>query len=250
MRYMGSKRRIAKDILPIILRDRRPDQYYVEPFLGGANTMIRVDGPRIGGDSNRYLIALYQGCQDGRSLVFDRSKAHYNTVREQYRGQVDHGYDDYHVGLVGFMASANGRFFEGGYSGSSVTKKGGVRDYIDEAVRGLSKDVPLIQGVDLHNCSYDELELPENSIVYCDPPYKDTKPYGGESLDYTKFWDWCRAVADQGHKVFISEYSAPEDFIEVWSQGMNSSIGTNAKNSTTSSSTERLFTPPNPSRGR
>lgn len=35
MKYMGSKNRIAKEILPIILRDRKPNQWYVEPFVGG-----------------------------------------------------------------------------------------------------------------------------------------------------------------------------------------------------------------------
>lgn len=34
---MGSKRRIAKDILPIILENRKENQFYVEPFVGGCN---------------------------------------------------------------------------------------------------------------------------------------------------------------------------------------------------------------------
>ena len=36
MKYMGSKNRIAKYILPIMLKDRKPNQYWVEPFVGGA----------------------------------------------------------------------------------------------------------------------------------------------------------------------------------------------------------------------
>lgn len=36
MKYMGSKSRIAKYILPIILKDRKDGQYYVEPFCGGS----------------------------------------------------------------------------------------------------------------------------------------------------------------------------------------------------------------------
>lgn len=45
---MGSKRRIAKDILPIILENRTPEQFYVEPFVGGANMIDKVQGKRIG----------------------------------------------------------------------------------------------------------------------------------------------------------------------------------------------------------
>jgi DNA adenine methylase len=48
MKYMGSKRRIAKEILPIILKDRKPSQWYVEPFCGGANIIDKVDGKRLG----------------------------------------------------------------------------------------------------------------------------------------------------------------------------------------------------------
>ena len=44
MKYMGSKNRIAKHILPIILKDRIENQYYVEPFVGGANMIDKVDG--------------------------------------------------------------------------------------------------------------------------------------------------------------------------------------------------------------
>ena len=44
MKYMGSKNKIAKDILSIILKYRTPEQYYVEPFVGGCNTIDKVNG--------------------------------------------------------------------------------------------------------------------------------------------------------------------------------------------------------------
>jgi len=52
MKYMGSKSRIANDILPIILKDRKQDQYYVEPFCGGLNVIDKVDGNRIANDKS------------------------------------------------------------------------------------------------------------------------------------------------------------------------------------------------------
>ena len=59
MKYMGSKNRIAKYLLPIILKDRKEGQWYVEPFVGGANMIDKVDGNRIGADNNEYLIAMW-----------------------------------------------------------------------------------------------------------------------------------------------------------------------------------------------
>ena len=32
MKYSGSKLRLSRHVLPIILADREPGQYYVEPF--------------------------------------------------------------------------------------------------------------------------------------------------------------------------------------------------------------------------
>ena len=39
MKYLGSKNRIAKHILPIMLEHRKGNMCWVEPFVGGANTI-------------------------------------------------------------------------------------------------------------------------------------------------------------------------------------------------------------------
>lgn len=36
MKYLGSKNKISHLLLPIILKNRKEGQYYVEPFMGGA----------------------------------------------------------------------------------------------------------------------------------------------------------------------------------------------------------------------
>lgn len=43
MKYMGSKARFTKDILPIILKERLPNQYFVDLFTGGANVVSLVN---------------------------------------------------------------------------------------------------------------------------------------------------------------------------------------------------------------
>ena len=47
MKYMGSKARFSKEILPIILKDRTADQWSGEPIAGGMNAMLEVTGIRI-----------------------------------------------------------------------------------------------------------------------------------------------------------------------------------------------------------
>ena len=45
MKYLGSKNKIAKYILPIML-ENRGERTWVEPFVGGANTIDKVDGKK------------------------------------------------------------------------------------------------------------------------------------------------------------------------------------------------------------
>lgn len=241
MKYMGSKARIAKHILPIILKDRKEGQWYVEPFVGGANTIDKVDGRRIGADNNKYLIAMFQGCVDGRDRSIDTTKEFYSKVRDCYNKGL-RTFDDFTVGLVGFMCSANGRFFEGGYSGKSTTRDGNVRDYIDESIRGLTKQLPDLEDVEFVYSEYFNLTIPQQSIVYCDIPYYGTKQYSTSKwFDYPKFWDWCREKVKEGHQVFISEYNAPDDFVCVWQKEVESSLSANGKSGGCKVSVEKLF---------
>ena len=59
--------------------------------------------------------------------------------------------------------------------------------------------------------SYDEVEIPKNACVYCDPPYRGTGGYLCE-FDFGKFDEWLRNAP---FPVYISEYSMPSDFVEV-----------------------------------
>jgi len=85
---------------------------------------------------------------------------------------------------------------------------------------------------------YSDLNIPPNSIIYCDPPYANTTKYKN-IIDYEKFWQWCRIKKQEGHIVFVSEYVAPDDFICVWEKEIMSSL---AKNTGHKKVIEKLFT--------
>lgn len=241
MKYMGSKARFAKDILPIILKDRKPNQFYVEPFAGGMNMIDKVTGNRIANDNNKYLIALWKGLQTNKIRPTEISKEFYSDVRDCFNGK-NYKYDDFTVGWVGFMGSANGRFFEGGYSGKSNTKIGTVRDYIAESIRNIQKQIPNLQDVEFRCNDYRELEIPKNSIVYCDIPYEGTKQYStSKGFNHSQFWDWVRDKSKEGHQVFVSEYKAPEDFVCVWEKEAKSSLKANSVIGGNKKSIEKLF---------
>lgn len=87
MKYMGSKNRIAKHILPIMLKDRKEGQYWVEPFVGGANMIDKVKGNRIGADFNEYVIEaleLIRDCSTPRNNQ-EFTESDYNTAALAFR---------------------------------------------------------------------------------------------------------------------------------------------------------------------
>lgn len=150
MKYTGSKRRIAKHILPVISEGRKDGQYYVEPFCGGCNIIDKVQGNRIADDGNPYLIAMREALSWGRDPPKIITREHYYNVQTSYRRNSDE-YPMHFVGRVGF----NGKFF-GGYTGHSVMDaRGGVRDYTGQSIRNILAQVPLPDGVQFTNRSYE-----------------------------------------------------------------------------------------------
>ena len=207
MKYMGSKARIAKYILPIILKDRKPNQYYVEPFVGGANMIDKVCGLRIGADTNPYVILALQ-------LIRDDVKSIPNVITEDmYRDMQKNKTLDGLTGFTSFAMSFGGKFF-GGYRRDKAGSNGCLENMKTQTRRSkqdaIRQSVRLKDVLFIHS-SYDELEIPDNSIIYCDPPYENTTSYK-DKFNHSKFWQWCRDMANKGHKVFISEYNAPDDF--------------------------------------
>lgn len=174
MKYLGSKSRIIKEILPLILANRTEGQYFVEPFCGGCNVTSNVSGNRIANDYNQYLIAMFEGLLSGENYPEQIDRELYNDVRTCFRSGSDK-YDIGFIGWVGFMASYNGRFFDGGYSGAVVTAKGNTRDYISEQIKNTMAQIPNLHGVEFSTGDYRDLRIPDESIIYCDPRIRTLK---------------------------------------------------------------------------
>lgn len=158
MVYMGSKNRIAKELIPIITENLKPNQWYVEPFVGGANMIDKIEHPyKLGADNNKYLIALLEAVQNGQELPEYITKDEYIAVKTN-----KDNYPDWYVGFVGFVCSFRAKFFDG-YSGYYTTKTGIQRNYIKERINNILKQ--NLDGIKLVCCSYDALDIPANSII-------------------------------------------------------------------------------------
>ena len=243
---MGSKSRIAKYIIPIIQDyiETNNIKKYIEPFVGGANVIDKIKCDyRYGFDKNKYLIALLQRVQNNLPLYEDVSKDLYDKARTSFNNSDTSNFEDWEIGNIGFIASFNGRWFDGGYAktGYENTKNGQrLRNYYQEAKNNILSQANALKDIVFRSCDYKEsvdLAIDSNTVIYCDPPYAGTKQYANAiNFSYDDFWQTMREWSKK-NIVIVSEQNAPDDFKCIWEQEVSRSIKANDK----SKSTEKLF---------
>ena len=240
---MGSKSRIAKYIVPIIQQyiDDMNCTTYIEPFVGGANIIDKIKCERkIGSDKNKYLIALLQRVQSGKPLLDEVSKELYDKVRTAFNNGDTSEFQEWQVGNIGFLASYNGRWFDGGYAktGYEKTKNGlRLRNYYQEAKNNILEQASDLEDIEFGWCDYKVYNNVSDCVIYVDPPYQGTKQYANATkFDYDEFWQTMREWS-KNNVVLVSEQNAPDDFVCIWEQEVSRSIKATDK----SKSTEKLF---------
>ena len=242
---MGSKARHAKEILKAVNEELVACNYksnvWVEPFVGGANMIehVKESKTRIGNDSHFYLVEMLKSVRDGWIPPEYVSEDEYKNARLNKESL-----PAYLVGFIGFGCSYSGKWF-GGFA-RNISKDAPdaellnktKRNYCAESKRNILKQVQRIKGVDFRNSNYEDLEIPNQSVIYCDPPYAGTTKYK-DRFDNDRFWQWCDKQFQNGHKVFVSEYVAPEGWKCIWQKEVNNSL---TKNTGGKKGVERLFT--------
>lgn len=233
MKYMGSKNRIAKHILPIMLAeaDKQGITTWVEPFVGGGNIIDKVPErfTRIGYDLNAHTIAAMIGIRD---------------FAEEFPESIT---EDYYKGIKGSNADPVSSWIRFGCSFGGKFENGLARDlqgipprnFAAESKRNALKQSPKIQTVEFICASYKEINA-NNSLIYCDPPYQGTTGYKTGAFNHEEFFQWCRDMKAKDNVVFVSEYTAPNDFELVWQGEVKTNFSANRKQAT-HNAVEKLF---------
>lgn len=229
--YNGSKSRFAKALVPIITKNLTNDRWYVEPFVGACGLMMNVKHPkRIGNDNNENLIAFWKEFQKGYTPPSDLTSEQYYHIKNNQ--------DLYPKHLIGYVA--NGCSFGGKFWGGYAKFNHRIgENYILERYNGTMRKLPLIKDVIFNVVSYESFSYPENSVIYCDPPYRGTIKYK-DSFDHDKFWEWVRWMSLE-HEVYISEYEAPDDFVCIWEKRKQDSLALVKLGEKSPTKTEKLF---------
>lgn len=201
MNYMGSKRKIAPYIAGYINNIAMLEgiENYYEPFVGGANMITAVNiKNRYGSDLNKYMIALFHKMQSNETLEF------VDVDHDKYL-DIKNNKDKYDDWFVGYSSIVHTFMVSGAFNSYEKNEKQKIWNH-----NGIVKDIPKIKDINFQHCSYEQLEIKDKSIVYCDAPYINTKGYITGTFDFNKYYDWLTEVA-KNNLVFISEYTMPDD---------------------------------------
>ena len=107
---------------------------------------------------------------------------------------------------------------------------------------GRLESLESLERLRVTSLSYDEIDIPDDAVVYCDPPYhaSDNILYEGTAgaFDHCAFYDWCVRVS-KTNPIFISEYSIEDDRFEIVAEKQKMTSMSPVKSFNV---TERLYT--------
>lgn len=220
MRYMGGKFRQSKAICQILKPYITSETVYVEPFCGGMWSAARVakelkPGLMILNDINRPLMLLWEKClADGCDwLPVDAGQ----VEREYPKYRITQDDNDPLTAWYGIALSFGGKWF----GGVARHTKGQQETTYEAERKSMYKKIGSLRMVEteLYIGYYKDLEIPDNAVVYLDPPYEGrTKAHHFDSFNYGEFWDYARELSKRC-VVFTSCFDCPADFEMVYEWG-------------------------------
>ena len=172
-----------------------------------------VKGNVIANDISTPLISLFKSLQSGWTPPELVTEEDYKNAKLL---------DDTNPlkGYIGFNMSFACKWFAG-FARQVKGSKGDTKNEVICSKQGYNdvlKTKNEISHIKFENTNYYDLDIPDDSIIYCDPPYRNSTGYKVK-FDHDRFYQWCLEQHDKGHEVFISEYYMPEDKFEcVWSK--------------------------------
>jgi len=204
MKYMGSKHKLMRKIIPYLSPFLHLPKY-IEPFVGGANAIVQVPHPnRIGYDILKDLIYMYTRIQEGwnppehiSEETYDRCKCNTPDISTELRMFACINY------------AFNGKLFDSYTADESTGSK------------LIYKQIPSIreEGLTFLHSDYRSIDI-SDAIVYADPPYTGASPAYCKGFDNDEFNQW---VIDNKNvsPIIISEAIDIPGFRTIWNETRN-----------------------------
>lgn len=230
MQYQGGKSRIAAKLVAAI-RQHCTETVIYEPFCGGAAMTLALlkGGFKVKASDNQAdLILLWQAVvQDEVDVWADVTELEYATLKQVASPSARRGF-------VGFGSSFGGGWWAGFARRRASSGKPAKVQPFQESQRFIERFRAVVTGAAFVLADY--TATPDHVAVYCDPPYRNTKPYKGQKpFDHVAFWQWVR---NRSGATFVSELQGPDDIDIIWRQQHKSQ---NASNSPTTKATSKII---------
>jgi len=206
MLYMGGKQKMAHLIVPILnnIAALEGIKNYYEPFCGGAaiaeNMVDKIENIYCS-DLREELIAFYHYIQDnGTDNLKHVSKQEFDAVKISWF-EKDNKYPLWYYFWVGTMCSFRTRAF------NSMEQD---VDSVTSRKNSITLELKYINKIKYTINSYDNVDIKQNSIIYCDSPYIGTnlvytRRVKENVFNFDKYYTWLKEKA-QNNFILISEY--------------------------------------------
>jgi DNA adenine methylase len=230
---------LAREIVDTILSHTNRRHLVIEPFMGGgAVTEKLVDAfdEVYASDAHEDVMLMWQAVQIGWTAPDYVTEENYKRLKTLEPSVLR--------GFVGMGGSFGGKWF-GGYARGGFNADGTPRNHLAESARAVNRIGKKLRSNNVHLNRLNYKDALSNNIepavIYHDPPYAATQGYAGTaSFDSAEFWETMNKWVDLGHHVFVSEYTAPDDWECVWQKQHRQSLVRGDQNRF--ETTEKLFT--------
>lgn len=237
MRYFGGKARIAKDLSKFVNENylKGNNKTFVDLFCGSCNILQNIDKDRkiVANDNHKYLMDMWKELQKGWIPPTSCSEEYYLYIKNNQNDK------SFLSGFIGFGCSFSGKWW-GGYARCNTN-----RNYCLNAHNSILKKIDKMKDVTFINKEYNDVNISDDSVVYCDIPYQNTTAYCGKTtgeFSHDKFYQW---VQENKHNftILISEYkeNVPNGYKIVWEKQSKQDV--RSKDGNKKQTIEVLITP-------
>lgn len=212
LKWVGGKRSILPELIA-----RMPASYetYREPFVGGGALFFAVQPKKAAlSDVNFRLMITYRAVRDNVAGLIEElkihnekhSKEHFYAMRELLGTEQDP------TKIAALVIYLNKTCFNGLYRvnrrGMFNVPMGNYKNpcLYDDAV--LKADSEALKGVQLQQCSFEQVKVAKGDFVYLDPPYHKTfSSYDSSRFDdkaHARLAEFCKQIDKAGAHFMLS----------------------------------------------
>lgn len=218
IKYAGTKLKFTNKINEYI--NNTEGRIYIEPFLGSGSVFLNLEKEfdrYILNDKDRNVIRIFKSFKDADYELF---KACENTIKERF-GDIKKNKEDYYnfrntfnkklylsdditEGIYLFFLynsciNSMARFGPNGFNQSFGNR---YKSLTEEQFNNINK---RLQKAEFYNMDFFDLDIPENSVMFLDPPYfyKQTKNY--EIIDQTWYDNFIQYLKDSSNEIIYTD---------------------------------------------